>query len=188
MSDDNVSVYSDKITDSKSLSIDDAKTLKGVTGKRAEEFEEQVVELQEKYPLFNQMFSVVFGWKKQEDGSRKLVSKHPSGKILFPDKSENIQEIEPGNAYLCLVYEPEFNAKGEPAREVFAKIICEEYQPKIFVLPNRVVTYAYRDKKGKMAKGAAFGNSFEERMLDIIKKYEKIGFPSAKIIFRKNTK
>jgi hypothetical protein len=181
-----VGVHSEKITESKVLTIDEAKNRKGVTGKSAESFEKEIIEMQDKYPQFKDIMSVVFGWKRQPDGDRKLVSKHTSGKIMFPDKSEDIKEIEPGNAYLCLVYEPELNAKGEPARETFAKIICEEYQPKIFVLSSRVVTYAYRDGKGKMKRGAAFGNSFEERLLDIIKRYEKLGFPSAKIVYRKN--
>ena len=177
---------SEKITEGKVLTIDEAKKLKGVTGKPAESFQNEVTEMMERYPQFKDIMSVVFGWKKQPDGSRKLVSKHVSGKILFPDKSEDLKEIEPGNAYLCLVYEPELNAKGEPARETFAKIICEEYQPKIFVLSSRVVTYAYRDPKGHMKRGAAFGNSFEERLIDVIKRYEKLGFPSAKIIYRRN--
>jgi hypothetical protein len=37
-----------------------------------------------------------------------------------------------------------------------------------------------------MQRGAAFGNSFEERLLDVIKKYENIGLPSAKIVYRRN--
>lgn len=179
---------SEKITDSVPLTIDEAIKRKGAKGDAAKSLEKEIIDMQETYTQFKDIMSVVFGWKKQDDGSKKLVSKHPSGKIMFPDKSEDESQIEPGNAYLCIVYAPEFNAKGEPARETFAKIICEEYQPKIYVLSSRVVTYAYRDDKGKMSRGAAFGNSFEERLLDVIKRYEKLGFPSAKIIYRKNMK
>ena len=188
MKSDNIGVYSDRITESKPLTIDEAAELKGVSGKSAEKFKEEIAEMQSKNNQFSEIYSVVFGWKKQPDGSKKLVSKHPSGRIMFPDKSIDEKDIEAGNAYLCLVYVPEFNAKGEPAREAFAKIICEEYQPKIYELKSGVVTYAYRDKKDNMKRGAeAFGKTTEERIVEVIRKYrDELKFPSCKIIFRKN--
>jgi len=179
---------SEKITESKILTIDDAKKLKGVSGKAAETFEEEITEKQNLNPLFKDIMSVVFGWKMQSDGTKKLVSKMPSGKILFPDKSEDINEIEPGNAYICLVYDRTEDGKGGPGREAFAKIICEEYQPKIYVLSSRVVQLVWRDNKGKMRHVAPFGNSFEERIVGAIKQFEELGLPSAKIIYRKNQK
>jgi len=181
-----VGPIAERLASSKQMTIDEAKEKMKMTGKRAKELEEDITAKQENYQQFDQLMSVIFGWKQQDDGSRKLVSKHPSGKIMFPDKSEDTREIEPGMAYLCLVYEPEFNKEGEKARETFAKIICEESVPKIYILNNRVVTYAFRDKNDKMNRGAIFGNTFEERIVNIIKKYEKEGLPSAKIIYRRN--
>jgi len=184
---DDLSMSSEKITESKVLTIEDAKNRKGVTGKRAESFEKEIIENQEKYPLFKDIMSVVFGWKVQDDGTRKLVSKMPSGKILFPDKSEDLKSIEPGNAYICLVYDRMDDGKGGPGREAFAKIICEEYQPKIYILSSRVVQMVWRDKKGKMRHKAPFGNSFEDRIVSAIKEFEDgEKFPSAKIVFRRN--
>ncbi len=177
---------SEKITESKILTIDDAKKLKSVSGKRAEAFEKEIIDKQNQNPLFKDIMSVVFGWKRQDDGSKKLVSKLPSGKILFPDKSEDLKEIQPGNAYICLVYDRMDDGKGGPGREAFAKIICEEYKPKIYILSSRVVQMVWRDKKGKMRHKAPFGNSFEERIVGAIKEFEEIGFPSATIVFRKN--
>jgi len=179
---------SEKLTESKILSIEEAKKIKGVAGARAESFEKEILEKQNQNPLFKDIMSVVFGWKVQKDGSRKLVSKMPSGKILFPDKSEDLSEIEPGNAYLCLVYDRMDDGKGGPGREAFAKIICEEYQPKIYVLSSRVIQMVWRDKKNKMRHKAPFGNSFEDRIVEAIKEFEEFGFPSAKIVYRKNQK
>ena len=187
MSDD-LSMSSEKITESKILTIEEAKESKGVTGKRAESFEKELFDKQQANPLFKDIMSVVFGWKVQNDGTRKLVSKMPSGKILFPDKSEELKDIEPGNAYICLVYDRMDDGKGGPGREAFAKIICEEYQPKIYVLSSRVVQMVWRDKKGNMRHKAPFGNSYGDRIVAAVKEYEKIGFPSAKIIFRSNQK
>jgi len=181
-----LSMSSEKITESKVLTIEEAKIRKGVSGKRAESFEKEIISKQEQYPLFKDIMSVVFGWKVQKDGSRKLVSRMPSGKILFPDKSEDLKEIEPGNAYICLVYDRMDDGKGGPGREAFAKIVCEEYQPKIYVLSSRVVQMVWREKNGNMRHVAPFGNSYEDRIVKAIKDYEEMGFPSVKIIYRKN--
>jgi hypothetical protein len=182
----NESGHSEKIAESKVLSIDEAKQKKGVTGKRGKSFEKDILEKQNQNPLFKDIMSVVFSWKTQKDGSKKLVSRLPSGKILFPDKSEDLKEVEPGNAYICLVYDRMDDGKGGPGREAFAKIICEEYQPKIYILSSRVVQMVWRDKKGKMRHKAPWGNAFGDRIVSAVKEYEEIGFPSAKIIYRKN--
>jgi len=172
----NIESENEKIGVSEVLSIDDAKKLKGVTGDRAKEFENEITSKQDL--LFKDIYCVTFGWKKQDDGSKKLVSKMPNGKILFPDRSEEMQEIDPGTPYICLVYERE--------REAFAKVICEEYQPKIFVPSSKIPHMVYRDEKGKMRRKAPHGNSYEERIVSAIKEMEQLGFPSIKVVFRKN--
>ena len=78
---------SEKITTSEPLSIDEAVRKKRAVGDVAKSLEKQIIDMQESNPQFKDIMSVVFGWKRQDDGSKKLVSKHPSGKILFPDKS-----------------------------------------------------------------------------------------------------
>ena len=167
----------EKIGTSTPLTIDDAKKLKGVAGDKAKGFEEEISCKQDL--LFKDIYSVVFGWKLQEDNSRKLVSKMPNGKILFPDRTESV-EIEPGTPYICLVYERE--------REAFAKVVCEEHQPKIFVPSSRIPHMVWRDEKGTIRRKAPVANSYEERMISAIKEMEKLGFPSIKIIFRINQK
>jgi len=167
---------SEKISVSKVLTIDEAKKIKGVSGARAKEFENEILGKQD--TLFNDIMCVTFGWKVQEDGSRKLVSKMPNGKILFPDRSEDMKEIEPGTPYICLVYERE--------REAFAKVVCEEYQPKIYVPSSKIPSMVWRDSNGKMRRKAPYGNSYEVRMISAIKEMEKLGFPSIKVIFRNN--
>ncbi len=67
------------------MTIDEAKEKKGVSGTAAKEFETEVTGKQDN--LFTDIMSVVFGWKEQPDGGRKLVSKLPNGKIIFPDRS-----------------------------------------------------------------------------------------------------
>jgi len=169
-------IDSEKVGVSGVMSIDDAKKRNRVTGDRAEKLEKQIIEKQD--ILFKDIMCVTFGWKVQEDGTKKLVSKLPNGKILFPDRSEKLEEIEPGVPYLCLVYERE--------REGFAKIICEEYQPKIFVTSSRIPYMVYRDENGKIRRVAPHGNTYEDRIVYSIKKMEELGFPSVRIIFRKN--
>ncbi len=102
---------------------------------------------------------IVFGWKLQPDGSKKLVAKLPNGKIIFPDRSEQ-GAVEPGVPYICLVYERE--------REAFAKVCSEEYQPKIYVQSNRIVTMVWREPSGKVTNKVAIGNSFEERLSPLL--------------------
>lgn len=169
---------SEYIGSTKIMSIDEAKEKKGVKGlkEKEEEFEKDVVEKQDH--LFTDIMSVVFGWKTQPDNSKKLVSKLPNGKIIFPDRSEELERLEPGVPYICLVYERE--------REAFAKICAEEYQPKIFVLANRIVTMVWRNEKGKLENKMPHANTFEERINAAVKEMETLGFASAKIIFRKN--
>ena len=172
------------------MSIDEAKERKGMLGEAAKEFEEDVVNKQDSQ--FKDIMSVVFGWKIQTDGSRKLVSKLPNGKIMFPDRSEQIETIEPGVPYICLVYErkDELNEKGEiiqQGKEAFAKICSGEYQPKVYIQENRLVTMVWREKdSGKIRRKVPVENSFEERVIFAIKEMEKLGFPSVRVIFRGN--
>jgi len=169
-------VDSEKVGVSGVLTLDEAKKRNKATGDRGKKLEKQILDKQDL--LFKDIMCVTFGWKVQEDGKQKLVSKLPNGKILFPDRSENMDEIEPGIPYLCLVYERE--------REAFAKIICEEYQPKIFVTSYRMPYIVYRDDKGRIRRIAPEGNTYEERIVHAIKKVEDLGFPFVRVIFRKN--
>jgi len=179
------SYTTEKIGTSKVLTIDDAKKRMKYIGDRAKEFEESIEEKQNQQ--FSDIMCVVFGYKLQDDGTKKLISKLPNGKILFPDKSTELKEIEPGTPYLCLVYEPEFNSKGEPAREAFAKLICEEYQPRIYVPSSRIPQMVWRESNGKTRHKAPFGNSYTERMMAALNEYENnLKVSAVKIVFRKN--
>jgi len=167
---------SEYIGTSKILSIDDAKKVKRVMGTDGEKFEKEIAGMQDS--LFTDIMCVTFGWKDQPDGSRKLVSKLPNGKIIFPDRSEDVSQIESGIPYICLIYERE--------REAFAKICCEEYQPKIYVPTSRMPSMVYKDKGGETVRKMPHGNSYEVRILEAIKVMEDLGFPSIRVIFRKN--
>ena len=136
------------------MSIDEAIQRKRVVGPAAEEFKALVAGKQDN--LFKDIMCVVFGWKVQPDGSKKLVAKLPNGKIIFPDRSEQ-GEVEPGVPYICLVYERE--------REAFAKVCSEEYQPKIYVMPSKMVSMVWRDPSGKISNKMAIGNTHEERIV-----------------------
>jgi len=177
---------SEHIGESKILTIDEAKKLKRVSGEKAKEFEEKVLAKQD--GQFKDLYVIIFGWKLQTDGSKKLVSKLPSGKICFPDKTEKLDQIEAGLPYICLVYDRKVDEEGKPGREAFAKIICEEYQPKIYIPSSRLPLMSWRDKSGQLRNKAPFGNSFEERIVSAIKEMEKMGFPSVKLIYRINEK
>ena len=136
---------------------------------------------------FKDLYVIVFGWKEQGEGKpKKLMSKLPSGKLVFPDKTENVSMIEQGLPYICLVYDRKVDEEGKPGREAFAKIICEEYTPKIYVPSSRLPHMVWRDKSGTLRNKAPFGNTFEERIISAIKEMEKMGFPSVKVVFRIN--
>jgi len=169
-------VENELIGSSKIMSIDEAKEKKGVKGNDAREFEEDVINKQDN--LFTDIMSVVFGWKEQPDGSKKLTSKLPNGKIIFPDRTEQIEKVEAGVPYICLVYERE--------REAFAKVCAEEYRPKIFVTASDVVTMVWRDKKGEVRRKVPVGNTTDERIILAVKEMKKLGFPSISLIFRSN--
>jgi len=172
----NSDMESDYISSTKIMSIDDAIKKKRVAGESAESLKEDIASKQD--TLFKDIMSVVFGWKIQEDGGKKLVSKLPNGKIIFPDRSEQQEKIEPGTPYICLVYERD--------REAFAKICSEEYQPKIFIPSSRVLTMVWRDENGNIKKKMPKENTYEERLVSAIKEFEEMKVPSVRVIFRKN--
>ncbi len=180
---------SEYIGSSKIMDIDEAIKKKGVSGKAATEFVDEIAGKQDNQ--FTSIMSVVFGWKAQPDGSKKLVSKLPNGKIMFPDRSEEVEHIEAGVPYICLIYErkDELDAKGNvirQGREAFAKICSEEYQPKIFVTKSRMPSMVWREESGKVRNKVPHGNSYEIRMISAIKEMEKLGFPSVRVVFRSN--
>lgn len=181
-----IGIDSEKITESKVISIDEAKKKLKLFGDKAKAFEKKVLDKQD--GQFTELMSVIFGWVLQEDKSKKLMSRLPSGKILFPDWSENLEEIEPGIPYICLVYDRKVNEKGEPGKEAFAKIICREYQPKIFVPSSRMPCMVWTKENGEVKNKVPFGNSYAERMMTLLDMAEKMGWPSVKIVFRKNQK
>lgn len=163
--------------DSKKLTIDEAFERKGKLGLSRERFEEKVLEKQN--DLFTDLRCLPFSWVDQPDGSKKLMSRLPNGKIVFLDKSDDPSKVRTDISYICAVYERD--------KVAFAKIICEEYIPKINVLPNRMVSTVWRDEKGR-ARKKMHGPfpSYEERILDAIKMFENLGFPEALIVFLKN--
>jgi len=167
---------SEYIGSSRIMTIDEAIGKKGVSADAADKFKEEVSEKQD--TLFTDIMSIVFGWKIQPNGDKKLVSKLPNGKIIFPDRSEQSEAVQPGVPYICLVYERD--------REAFAKICSEEYQPKIFIPGSRMLTMVWRDEKGNIRRKIPKENSYEERIVAAVKEMEKMKFPSIRIIFRDN--
>ena len=125
--------------ETKKITIDEAKDKKGKLGISDNEFEKIVGDKQDE--LFTDLRSLIFSWKEQEDTTQKLMSRLPNGKIVFLDRSDDPDTIKTDTPYICAVYERE--------REAFAKIICEEYKPKVYVLPSHMVRIVYKTDKGK---------------------------------------
>lgn len=167
------------MTKTTKMDIDEAKQKKGKLGMSEDEFEKIISEKQDE--LFSDLRSLIFEWKEQEKSNeKKLMSRLPNGKIVFLDRSDDPEDIKTGTPYICAVYERE--------REAFAKTICEEYKPKIYVLPSHLVNVVYRDEDNKTRRimpGPQY-KSYGERMMYCIKKCEKLGFPEVAIIFRGN--
>jgi hypothetical protein len=167
------------------MTVDEAKKKLKLGGDKARKFEQKVFEKSD--DQFSQLYSIIFGWVIQKDGSKKLMSKLCNGKAAFPDKSEDIDKIESGIPYICLVYEPEFNPDGTQARQAYAKIISEEYTPLIFVPDSGIPVMVWIDKNGKKRNMVPKANNEIERMailLDVAKNKEK--WPFVKVVFRKN--
>lgn len=166
--------------DGSKMDIDEAKERKGKLGMSDQELENIIKDRQDE--LFTDLRSLVFNWKDQEDGSQKLMSRLPNGKIVFLDRSDDPNDVKPGTPYMCAVYERE--------REAFAKIVCEEYKPKIYVQPSHFVSLVYKDKDSKTKKempGPQY-DSYAERMMYCVKKCEELGFPQVDIEFRGNAR
>ena len=164
--------------DGSKISIDEAKKRKGKLGMSDGEFEGIVENKQDE--LFTDLRSLIFQWKEQDDKSKKMMSRLPNGKIVFLDRSDSPDDIKTDTPYICAVFERE--------REAFAKIICEEYKPKIYVLPSHLVRVVYKDKKNNTRKempGPQY-TSYEEKMMYCVKKCEQLGFPEVTIVFRGN--
>lgn len=160
------------------MSVDDAKKRKGKLGMSSNEFEDIINEKQDE--LFTDLRSLIFQWKEQDDGAKKMMSRLPNGKVVFLDRSDDPEEIKTDTPYICAVYERE--------REAFAKVICEEYKPKIYILPSHIVHLVYKDDKDKTQiemPGPQY-KGYEQRLLYCIKKCEALGFPEVALIFRGN--
>lgn len=169
------------MTKTTKMDIDEAKEKKGKLGMSENEFEDIITDKQDE--LFSDLRSLIFEWKSQgKNKDEKLMSRLPNGKIVFLDRSDDPNKIITGSPYICAVYERE--------REAFAKIICEEYKPKIYVLPSHLVNVVYKDEDDKTRRimpGPQY-KSYGERIMYCIKKCEKLGFPEVSIIFRGNRK
>ena len=161
--------------DESKLTIDEAVARRGSFVKSPEKFIEEVKKKQDE--LFKDLRCLVFSWVPQEDGSKKLMGRLPNGKVVFVDRREQF-EVKPGRSYICLVYERE--------REAFARIICEEDVPVIWVLPSKLVTMRYKDESGKFNVVMPHANSYKERILLALDRLEKLGVPEVKIVFREN--
>ena len=115
------------------------------------------------------------------------MSRLPNGKILFLDWSETEDEIKIDSPYICVVYEPETNPDGTQARQAYARIICEEYMPKITIHKDGVVHMIWKDQKGNTRHTMAGPcNSFEGRLMEAVKQMENRGYEEVRLIFLKN--
>ena len=163
------------------MDADEAIMRKGEFGGSSEEALKVIEEKQDE--RFVDIRSLEFGLVDQhpEEGVKsdfKLMSMLPNGKVVFPDRTEDLDKIIPEDPYLCLVYERE--------REAFAKILFPEYQPKIYIPPSRIPAMVWRDEKGVVRRKLPHGNTYEERIIEAIKEMEKLGFDSIKVVFRRN--
>ena len=172
---------------SKKISIDKADELKGELGTSKEKLVERIYLKGDE--RFSDLWScIIFSWKEQPGGKKKIMSRLPNGKILFLDWSENEDEIKIDSPYICVVYEPETNPDGTLARQAYARIICEEYMPKITVHKDGVVHMIWKDQKGNTRHtmpGIKY-NSFGERLTDAVKQMENKGFEEVRLVFLKN--
>lgn len=171
---------------SEKISIDKAAELKGELGTTKEQLAEKIC-LKEDERFCDLWSCIIFSWKEQPNNKKKLMSRLPNGKVLFLDWSENDEEIKIDSPYICVVYEPELNPDGSQARQAYARVICEEYMPKITIRKDRVVHMIWKDQKGATRHTMpAPRNSFEERVVDAVKQMENKGYEECRLVFLKN--
>jgi len=168
------------MTKTNKMDIDTARDKKGKLGMSDDEFDELVGDKQNE--LFSDLRSLMFQWKKQDktDKEKKFMSRLPNGKVVFLDRSDDPEDLKTDTPYICAVYERE--------REAFAKVICEEYKPTIYVLPSHLVSIVYRDDKNKTRRimpGPQY-KSYGDRMMFCINRCEELGFNEVNIVFRGN--
>lgn len=165
------------VRSSKKMTIEEARKKKAKLGMSDEEYDKKVQNKSNE--LFSDLRTLFFAWKEQPDGSQKLMSRLPNGKICFLDRSDDPKEVRENAPYTCAVYERE--------REAFAKIVCEEYQPTIHVFPDQRVTMVFKDNKGNTVhKMPGPYNSFGKRITEAVKIFRKKGFSEAKLVYIAN--
>lgn len=171
--------------ESKKISIDEAKSRTAQLGISDDKFEEEISDKQNEF--FTQLHNgIVFSWEKQPKGENKLMGRLPNGKIVFLDRSENSEKVKEGIPYICLIYEPD-ELNGKPGRVAFAKIVSEEYVPRIIVQPSNMVSVIYRKDNGEVRRKLISDcNNFPERIVVAVKELKEQGFPEATIKFIDN--
>lgn len=129
---------------------------------------------------------IVFEYKEQNEGGKKLIAKMPSGKYIMLDKGEDSDLVKAGIPYVCLLYEPTNEKTGKEMSVAFAKVVCEESIPKILIHPEGSVYMIYKDDKGNFKKKMIANKTFNFRIIEAIKEFEKLGFEEARIVYMAN--
>ena len=165
------------------MDVDEAVKLRGVYGKSDEDVVKEIGAEQAKDEKFSEIYSLVFGWRAQphkegEQVTYKLMSSLPDGRVVFIDRSQKEEDVIPEEPYICLVY--------KRPKEAFAKILFPQYQPHIYIPPNRLPAMVWRDENGNIRNKRPHGKSYEERLISAIKEMEHMGFEHVKLVFRRN--
>lgn len=160
--------------DAKLKTIDEIKKNNEIPiGMDEELFEKKVAENMDE--RFTQLRTLIF--VKDKRNPNHAVARLPKGKIVFPDKSVDVSKLKLGVPYICLVYERE--------REAFAKILGEQYEPRIIVTETGLVLVILRTGN-KVSRIAASGGSLHERLWNAYKIIKESGSPTVRLIIREN--
>lgn len=138
-----------------------------------QEFEKLVADnMDEK---FTQIRTIVF--VKDRRNPNHVIGWLPKGKIVFPHKNADIKNLKPGIPYICLIYEKD--------RYAYAKVLGEQYEPRVIVTDTGVVILIIRigDKTQQII---CKGKNDAEKLAFAYKKIAELGEPSFKVIIRKN--
>jgi len=168
----------------KKIDVDEAVKIKGELGTTRKTIMKRVANKEDKW-FCDLWKGIVFGYREQKGGGKKLMARLPSGKYVFPDKSENKKSIKPDTPYICLIYEP-LDDDGNKANAAFARIICEEYMPKITVTPKGIVWMVWKNDKGETEKRMTVQKSKNYRIAEAYNRFEEMGYEEIRIICVKN--
>jgi len=157
---------SDEI-DAKEISVDEALQNRPLESTETSFMRKITENMDERY---NKLRTLIFVWDEEQ---KKFKTRIPNGKITFIDKSVDISTVKSGTPYICAIYERE--------REAFARIIGEQYKPRLVINAAGAVLAAVR-VGNEAVRFPCMGQTLNERIIFGFNKMKELGITNFEVI------